>query len=154
MLFNSYTHYSGKYLTGLLGSELSWSEYVLPGFLVIIMFIPLLLVAMIENDAYRLNKKHKVLFLISICLELVFMPMMLLSYTDINSATIEGVQGRYFLPILPLVVLMFTNHKFVKISKMDSNRKIMICQAAYWLHAILSITSVMWMIRVYICRSV
>ena len=154
MLFNSYTHYSGKYLTGLLGSELSWSEYVLPGFLVIIMFIPLLLVAMIENDAYRLNKKHKVIFLISICLELVFMPMMLLSYTDINSATIEGVQGRYFLPILPLVVLMFTNHKFVKISKMDSNRKIIICQAAYWLHVILSITSVMWMIRVYICRSV
>lgn len=45
MLFNSYVKYFSKYITGMLGSELAWSEVVLPGYLVIIMFIPLCVVA-------------------------------------------------------------------------------------------------------------
>ena len=42
---------------------------------------------------------------------MVFMIMvvMLLSWTPIGSGVIQGVQGRYFLPILPLTLLIFEN---------------------------------------------
>lgn len=154
MLLTSYVKYSGKYITGLLGNELAWSEVVLPGFLVILMFIPLLIVAILEKDDYKINGKSKILFGIAIALELIFMPMMLLSYTDVGSATIEGVQGRYFLPVLPLIMLLVTNHKYDEKFKLDSDRVKTIRTISFWMHTVLAVIAVMCMLQLFVSRSV
>lgn len=82
------------------------------------------------------------------------MPMMLLSYTDVGSATIEGVQGRYYLPVLPLVMLLITNRKPDGKLKFDDDKLSTIKTVTFWAHTILSVTAVMYMLRIFVSRSI
>ena len=57
---------------------------------------------------------------------------MLLSWTSRDSQIIEGIQGRYFLPILPLFLLLLKNETVVL--KRDISRGILytfFCMDAY-----------------------
>lgn len=46
------------------------------------------------------------------CVVAATMFIMLLSWTPLSSDVVEGVQGRYFLPVLPLGLLALRNHRF------------------------------------------
>ena len=45
---------------------------------------------------------------------------MLLAYTSIYSPVLQGVQGRYFLPALPVLLLVFRGEKLVWKEERDS----------------------------------
>ena len=54
-----------------------------------------------EIDQLEFKYKDKWIFAFIIFIELYFTPVMLLSWTPIGSIRIEGLQERYYLPILP-----------------------------------------------------
>ena len=92
---------------GMLGRELSWSERTIPITIIILLCLPFMIIAICEKNQLVLRKNDRLLFMFVIGLTIVFTPMMLLSWTDLGSKTILGLQGRYYLPVLvPALILI------------------------------------------------
>ncbi len=64
--------------------------------------------AIYENDHLLIRPQDKIMIAIVLVLALLFVPIMLLSATTCGNAEIAGLQGRYFMPILPLVGLVLS----------------------------------------------
>lgn len=81
----------------------------------IIIFIVLLLVTFgkyEENENYKFNLKDKIICTVIIVIEILgVLAAMYLGWTQARQTVIEGVQGRYFLPIIPLLFLILSSNK-------------------------------------------
>lgn len=96
------------YLSTMVGMSLGWLEIHMPQE-VLLVSILLLLMATIRTDSERetlIRNRHCFGFILC-ALGVFFLTLtaMLLNWTPIWSKSILGVQGRYFLPILPLLLL-------------------------------------------------
>ena len=69
---------------------------------------------------------------------------MLISYTYVGADTILGVQGRYFLPVLPLVLLIVQGNKNI-IVKNSIESELILAIIGLQLYTIWSIVSVVIM---------
>ena len=78
---------------------------------------------MFEEDEIELEKKDKILIsiVVSISLLLIFIGLYI-PWTRACFTYVEGVQGRYFLPILLLIILVFERNKFYYDIKNRNNR--------------------------------
>lgn len=101
--------YSG---IGVLG----WLNVILPFWYYVFTIFVILTIAIIENsEKLFLNLKKKLLILSVITLTAIMIfTISYLTWTPVGKNTIEGLQGRYFIPLLPLIFLMFHN-RLVKI---------------------------------------
>jgi uncharacterized membrane protein len=143
-MFNTLREKSIFYLKSMLGARLGWLNINVPNFL-IFMFIILLMLSIlkVKNEKLYFNKKDRCLIVIIICLVFSLVcAAMLLSWTPLSYNTIEGVQGRYFLPILPLALLLFRNSTIALKKSIDN-----ILIFSIWILQILTIASVLqWII--------
>jgi uncharacterized membrane protein len=96
------------YFMTLLGGQLAWLQVSYPMYL----YLPwaaMLLCACAkrdgEPDALPFHQKCGLAILV-LCSAGLVLASMLISWTPLSSAVIEGVQGRYFLPCLPVVYLL------------------------------------------------
>ena len=101
------------YMSGI-GSQLGWLD-VPTNMITTIAFFPLLLAAPNlegEEIKMRITGKQKALYLLislgCFCFTVIGMWT---GWTPLESITVEGVQGRYFLPFLPLLLMTFTTRK-------------------------------------------
>lgn len=97
-----------KYVGELFGSAIEWNEnikiHVFPYILLILTAITI--VKGKEKIDFKIWQKILISLIIISCVVLIFTSMYLgWSSTRINY--IEGIQGRYFMPILPLIFLLF-----------------------------------------------
>lgn len=86
---------------------------------------------------------------ISVIIGLISTPAMLLSATNAGSHRVEGLQGRYFLPLVPIfyyVVTKFSLHTPDKSNYEQIQRKGMICLSG------LSCISVYYILAIYLTR--
>ena len=99
----------------MIGSPLGWLEINIPS-IIIIALILLLFLSVIQKDTEKINVSWK-LRGFSICvfggISLLIVAALYLDWTSLGSGVVEGVQGRYFAPMLPLIVLIFNNSNFV-----------------------------------------
>lgn len=106
---------SSYYLESMLGKFLGWLILEVPSIYMYGFFGLLILAAIkVEKEPVFLTNRHKVL--VAGILGSVFALVcaaMLLSFTPITENSVLGVQGRYFLPVLPLVLLFFRNDRIV-----------------------------------------
>ena len=80
------------------------------------------------------------------------MPAMLLSWTPAGSDMILGLQGRYFLPVLPLIFFVFTKFS-VRVRTDSSRERITGLGRKYMIwFAALSCLCVYFMMRLYLTR--
>ena len=104
------------YYETCIGQSLSGLSLVVPTYFVIA-FTALLLLAVPENvdNPIRMGRCQRFL-LIMICISgvLLIMLSMFLRWTSNTRAVIEGVQGRYFLPFLPLGLMALSNRTIVR----------------------------------------
>ena len=104
-----------EYLFQMIGSPLGWLEINIPS-IIIIALILLLFLSVIQKDTEKINVSWK-LRGFSICvfggISLLIVAALYLDWTSLGSGVVEGVQGRYFAPMLPLIVLIFNNSNFV-----------------------------------------
>lgn len=93
------------YVDSLIGGDLSWFTVNIPSVLTICSVI-IVFVALFEERKIKIKTWHKVVFVvISIIVMGLAMVSMWIGWTPLSYNHIEGVQGRYFLPILPLLLI-------------------------------------------------
>lgn len=96
---------------GVTGGMLSWGDFVIPDVLVAALVIIMLAYLVFEKDDVRFTRKKKILIILSIVLAVIITPVMLLSHTSADSRNIIGMQGRYFTPFVPLIMILITKYK-------------------------------------------
>ncbi|WP_317416514.1 DUF2142 domain-containing protein [Thermophilibacter provencensis] len=99
------------YILSSIGSYLGWlqSELGAPFYFIIAYIIcALYSVQPSTGDSSILSARHKVLFFVIGTL-ILFSSMLalLLDWTSFGSSIIQGVQGRYLLPVMPLIIMLF-----------------------------------------------
>ena len=121
VFINTLIVYGGDYISVLIGSALGWLRIKLPWF-VIDGFIIIMALSMLnkKDDKYQIKASVKfwalLLFLGS---SVLIMYSMFTGHTPIGNPTIEGVQGRYFIPLIPLLYLFFKNNWLIVDARMD-----------------------------------
>ncbi|MDD3137467.1 MAG: DUF2142 domain-containing protein [Lachnospiraceae bacterium] len=122
VFFRTFVYASTDWVNTLIGQRLGWLTIEIPN-VIVIGFAILLFVSIIgyegEMNKMKLVDKIWIGFLcfgsiVGICMS------MLLAWTRESSLCIEGVQGRYFLPILPLLLLLFKNSRIVLKKSIES----------------------------------
>lgn len=111
MLINTLVQKSDFYVTSLLGKELGWFDIPIHLTVIVVFLILLLLSSLKKQDEPQSIKLSSKLWIALLCVG-VFLIVelgMFTGWTPLGFSTIEGVQGRYFLPILPLLLLLVRN---------------------------------------------
>ncbi|MCL1797544.1 MAG: DUF2142 domain-containing protein [Eggerthellaceae bacterium] len=105
------------YLSTTIGGSLGWfqGDIKSPWFIVILFAIPLVLSFLkTPSDELSIPFKHKILYLVIFCCGLfAVMLSMFVGHTFDYENIILGVQGRYLLPFIPLIALLFRNNTIV-----------------------------------------
>ena len=115
LLFNTLCITASWYYETMLGRFLGWLEFGLPSIYVVV-FTLLLFVAFIKKEDEPAPLKAGGRLLCALCAFITVIVTMLLlciGWTPAGSPFIQGVQGRYFIPILPLVMLAVRNNTLV-----------------------------------------
>lgn len=101
------------YLFSLGGTSLGWMNILLPQFLILLGLFFVLLSSLPEKKELGLiqTKEKAWYFLIAFLTAAFAVGGMLIGWTNQGASSIEGVQGRYFLPALPLFLLALRNKK-------------------------------------------
>lgn len=127
MIGRTIDYHLEDYLKQIFGSLYSWQDVHLTWSFVIayvILFCGVLLCRQTEKQ--MLVKKDKVwLFLICFLVSAAIAASLLFTWTPTDAKVIVGIQGRYFLPILPLIALLFRN-KVITLQK-DIDGQLVLC---------------------------
>jgi uncharacterized membrane protein len=90
-----------------------WLEIRLPLWIIIPYGLLLIAVSFVEHRASRFSRAQRFLtgaifaFLVAIVFTVQY-----LQWTAVGKMSIDGVQGRYFIPFAPLLLLLFSNTRF------------------------------------------
>mgnify|MGYP003371431515 CR=1 FL=1 len=113
-----------KYLLALFGAELGWGEFIKLYSLVPYAFIAIYIFAIISDQKLKNKfKKYQLIWMTLVVLAVVALifTSLYVQWTYIGSVSIAGVQGRYFLPILPLIALILGSILKIEASYKEEN---------------------------------
>ncbi|CAK7053254.1 MAG: hypothetical protein EUB_00543 [Eubacterium sp.] len=116
---NTFIKRGGAYLLGIFGGIYTIQLPVLID--IIFMFVLALCSLKYRNENLRISLKEKSLFLVIIFGIVAALLSIALTWTGEGGNIIEGFQSRYFLPILPLIIIFGRNKSIVKIKNIDSS---------------------------------
>ena len=103
ILFNTIRVYGGEHFTRMFGEWLGWLEIRIPLLAIIPCILMLALTTAVtpSEPNVRIEKKNRVIgILVTAGVILLAIFSMLAAWTPTGSSVAEGVQGRYYLPIL------------------------------------------------------
>lgn len=133
------------FVESMIANPLGWVEIQLSNIIVLGFAIVLIFSAIPNHRSPKITKRMMVTagFIVVIVSGLV-LAAMLISYTYVGADTILGVQGRYFLPVLPLVLLIVQGNKNI-IVKNSIESELILAIIGLQLYTIWSIVSVVIM---------
>ena len=101
-----------RYLTSLFGGELGWNEFSLYFFVPYIYCALFLFVSITEKKENNIEiwKKIIILLIVLTIFALIFTSLYV-QWTKPEDVSIKGVQGRYFIPFMPLVAILLSELK-------------------------------------------
>ncbi len=111
MYVRTFQEYGDFYFTSMLGGKLGRLDIDIP-WILILLFAVLLLLSVVPKQGERFFfSTWGKFWLCLICAGVISSSMLgiMFDWTPETSLVIEGVQGRYFLPVLPLLVLITRN---------------------------------------------
>ncbi len=109
---NATLHELGYYLETMLGRRLGWMSVYLDNTLIYAYFALLILASLPKEGEMRLPRPARlILFTGSVLTALSTLAGMLLNWTPFGSQTIQGMQGRYFLCLMPAFLLSIRGQK-------------------------------------------
>lgn len=101
--------YMGYYVNTMVGGELGWLNVIMPMDIIILSLI-VLIVSLRDVNVKRITVLQKIVYWGDfLFIAALICTSLLLGWTHIYSNVILGIQGRYFIPILPLLVLPFVS---------------------------------------------
>ena len=104
IIYNTLSTYGLEYLKEIVG-VFGWLKYRINNIIVIASYIMIILIILSEES--KISKKTRLLNIFSMIILIggIFL-VMYLQWTQTGNLTIDGVQGRYLLPILPMIMIM------------------------------------------------
>lgn len=124
IIANTIIQKSDFYIFSMLGKNLECFNIDLPYFYFLITFILLVYILQKEVQDYTLNKistKYGAIFVL-VCTILLIFTSLYVQWTKVGDLIIDGVQGRYFIPILPLLPIALSKIGIKKsIKKIDND---------------------------------
>ena len=144
LCYNTLAGYGEQLYSGLIGGMMGNLDPVLNVPYAVILALTVLLVILAlrkpgEQLFMSLGQKVWIWFLCLLCLG-ALMFSMLLGWTPVSAAMIQGVQGRYLLPLLPAFLLTVKNDRVVRTWGKDGG--ILFAMACMDVYAILRIFSI------------
>ena len=117
VMFRTIYEYSQMYVSGFIGESLCWYDVAISNFFTKI--ISSILIIVLVLDTSKINYKDKILnFIATFFVILLIFTSEYLTWTEVGSKTISGIQGRYFIPlIIPLLVLFNFNNLRYNLNK-------------------------------------
>ena len=104
--------YDKFYIAGTIGSPLAWLNVGIFPIIIDLFVIFAILSPFIGENKYELNKKEKLIFIITYFIIYLEVNLALyITWTPVGNDIILGMQGRYFIPIFILPVLCLINMK-------------------------------------------
>lgn len=99
-----------KYISEMFGGSLEWNENVtIQIFPIILLITSILLIVKGKKESVKISKTNKfIIAFIIFCVTMLIFTSMYLCWSNPNIDYINGVQGRYFIPILPLILMLFS----------------------------------------------
>lgn len=120
--WNTMVQNASIYLETMVADKLGWLEISIPGILVY-GFVMLLLLGILQTEKKPvvLSTGHK-FWLLVLTGAGIFLTCfaLLLDWTAAGSMVISGVQGRYFIPLLPMFLVVFQNRSIVLKKNIDN----------------------------------
>lgn len=109
------------YLLTFVGSELGWLDIKIPKINILIMLFGLLILPFFEKNEKSLEKGQKIIIiLIFVMIVLLILTGLYMTWTGIGEDKIDGVQGRYFIPVFILILLtMIKQNENIKIKNLN-----------------------------------
>ncbi len=116
------------FLETMLGMQLGWlnifvSRIIIYG-LLLLMILSVLKCEEENSMEVSLGQKISYAIVAMMSVAMVFVSMFM-SWTPENSTEIPGIQGRYFLPLLPIMLMLFRSRNIL--AKTDKSRTYMFC---------------------------
>lgn len=111
MLANTLSDKIAFYLESLVGQKMGWVEIDISEVISMLFWLLLILASLKtkEEPMYiRRGQKWWIVFVCAVCAGLILAGM-LLTWTPRGYVSIEGVQGRYFIPLMPALLLVLRN---------------------------------------------
>ena len=113
MLANTLSDKTAFYLESLVGQKMGWVEIDISEVISMLFWLLLILASLKtkEEPMYiRTGQKWWIVFVCAVCAGLILAGM-LLTWTPRGYVSIEGVQGRYFIPLMPALLLVLRNSR-------------------------------------------
>ena len=122
LFLNTFVQKGSYYINTAIGSLMGWLVIPIPTWIINSWIGILIVSAFVEkSDRDVFTHEHKLLyFLISLGVILVIMLAMALAWTPSGYTVIEGVQGRYYIPIIFLLLIPLQNSKLYLNQKLIS----------------------------------
>lgn len=121
MMANTLFDKTGFYLESLIGYQLGWVE-IETSMLVVLLFWFLLFLSVcdMQGETIRIRRFQR-FWMILLCLGCAGLILlgMLFQWTPVGHVSIEGVQGRYFLPFMPVLLAACRNQSVVLNRRLD-----------------------------------
>lgn len=164
MWINTVIKEIGEWTMNLTGAYLGWLEPIIPLVVPLAIVVVAIVISFFEQDLFELDIRAKRIFIFTVIITIFTTPMMLLSWTPEGYSYIAGVQGRYFLPILPLMLLCITKYKLHVInvgrenesdgdaSEKTKQSEISIINNGFLIIALLSALSVFYIAQTFLGR--
>ncbi len=95
----------------------------LPVWWIGIYLFTILPVSLLDKSHFEITFKHKLVSIITfILISVLICAFVYVSWTPVGQNTIDGIQGRYFIPVLPLLFILFYKMSYFK----DIEKKILL----------------------------
>lgn len=112
MLFTTLIQEADRYVGGLVGYRMAWTDDLV-SWVVIFAFLGLLWMGCsateAEQDKMQVSILERILCILIIGIEVTGMHLIMLIETPVGETIIRGVQGRYFLAWVPIIMLILYN---------------------------------------------
>lgn len=119
VLVNTLIQRAGKYLSDMVGAGFRWME-IEENSCVLIAFVILIVFSLMEETNVLISRKQRVWYAILFCgVVLAIFALFFFAETTTSETLIRGVQGRYFLPVLPLLIGVFLQGKYKLNNKLN-----------------------------------
>jgi uncharacterized membrane protein len=105
--------FSFSYYFKTFFGQLTWLDLYVPTYLMVFTCLVIIVVALLDKDSKKtISKINKLIFLlIIISTAFLISALLYMTWSPIGGNFIEGIQGRYFIPVAPLIFLLFYQQK-------------------------------------------
>ena len=113
----------------MVASPLGWLEIWIPDIIVYgFVFILMLSVIGYDTEAHEISVGFKLFgWIITFGMAILALMALLLDCTNVGATQIAGFQGRYWLPILPMILILFRNQVIVFKKRVDKYLVLALC---------------------------